>query len=246
MIYIYVLKLTDNKFYVGRSINPKSRIACHFKGQGSAWSKKYPPLEILEIIPNCIEEDEDKYVIKYMKDYGIANVRGGSFVLVKLTEEDIKFLNRMICGNRNVCFRCNSSDHFIDKCPMSAKRISNKNKIDHAIQEESSQEETIEKETIQEEKIQGETIKKDVIKEEVIIMESSSEDDGPFDITDFIGDLMNGMSSFIDEHFGSKPKKARKTVIKAETFCLRSGSIVSLNIPNWCASCIVTSSNNLR
>lgn len=45
----YVLKLQDNKYYVGRTMKTlDDRFVEHLTGIGSAWTKKYPPLEVVE------------------------------------------------------------------------------------------------------------------------------------------------------------------------------------------------------
>ena len=36
---VYVLKLEDDRYYVGESISPDTRIQNHFKGKGSAWTR---------------------------------------------------------------------------------------------------------------------------------------------------------------------------------------------------------------
>jgi hypothetical protein len=70
-INIYILKLENNKYYIGRTNNPKFRIENHFNNKGSYWTKKYKPINVIEVINNCDEYDEDKYTIKYMNLYGI-------------------------------------------------------------------------------------------------------------------------------------------------------------------------------
>lgn len=56
------------------------RLESHFISNGSSWTKKYIPIKVIELIPDCDDYDEDKYTLKYMQKYGINNVRGGSFV----------------------------------------------------------------------------------------------------------------------------------------------------------------------
>ena len=86
--YIYVLKLENHNYYVGQTGNDtKKRIKNHFKGRGSAWTKKHPPQKIKEIIDlgmvtfNKAEEIENLYTIQYMKKYGWEKVRGGFFCI---------------------------------------------------------------------------------------------------------------------------------------------------------------------
>ena len=79
---IYILELKNNKYYIGKTNNPTFRLEQHFNSNlrsGSAWTKKYPPIKVIEIIPNCDNFDEDKYTLKYITMYVVNNVRGGSF-----------------------------------------------------------------------------------------------------------------------------------------------------------------------
>lgn len=92
-MFIYVLKLQQNKYYIGKTTEPNFRIDTHFNAKGSAWTKKYKPISVSVIIPNCDNYDEDKYTLLYMSKYGIDNVRGGSFVQLKLSEEMQRILN---------------------------------------------------------------------------------------------------------------------------------------------------------
>lgn len=104
MVYIYVLKLEDNKYYIGKTDNPNIRLNAHFNLDGSNWTKKYKPIEIMEIIPNCDNYDEDKYTKIYMDKYGIDNVRGGSYVKIQLDNETIQFLQKENIGRNNKCY----------------------------------------------------------------------------------------------------------------------------------------------
>jgi len=97
MISIYVLKLENDKYYVGQSINVKNRLIAHIKGKlSSEWTKKHKPIQEIEIIEtnftNISEAMflENSITLKYMKKYGWKNVRGGDFVT--LNEEKIRFL----------------------------------------------------------------------------------------------------------------------------------------------------------
>jgi hypothetical protein len=65
---------------------------------------------------NCDEYDEDKYTLKYMKKYGIDNVRGGSFVTLTLSKYEKKFLTKMIRSSENKCFYCDDKTHYINDC----------------------------------------------------------------------------------------------------------------------------------
>ena len=67
MVYIYILQLINNKYYVGKTIDPNFRLDQHFNSDGSIWTRKYKPIKVVEIIPNCDNFDEDKYTLKTME-----------------------------------------------------------------------------------------------------------------------------------------------------------------------------------
>ena len=117
MVYVYTLLLEQNKYYVGKTDNPRFRIESHFDASGSAWTKKYPPVKLLELIPDCDHFDEDKYTKIYMNKYGINNVRGGSFCQIELDKRTYEMLEKMIFSATNKCYLCEEEGHFIDNCP---------------------------------------------------------------------------------------------------------------------------------
>lgn len=92
MVYIYILKLYEDKYYVGKTNYPNFRITEHFDSNINEWTKIYKPIEVIKLIPNCDDYDEDKYTKIYMDKFGVANVRGGSFVSKDLDASMIKLL----------------------------------------------------------------------------------------------------------------------------------------------------------
>jgi len=86
MTNIYILKLKENKYYIGKSDNVLNRFQQHINGNGSSWTRKYNPISIEKIIENVSSFEEDKITKEYMSKYGIDNVRGGSYVEIELTE----------------------------------------------------------------------------------------------------------------------------------------------------------------
>lgn len=144
MVYIYALKLEQNKYYIGKTNTPKFRIEDHFTSNGSEWTKMYKPLSILEIKPNCDDYDEDKITRQYMDKYGIDNVRGGSFVSIILNKTTIDILQQMSNGTNNKCFTCGGNGHFSKDCvkipfglqtKVPYKQIQINNKIEDDIDE---------------------------------------------------------------------------------------------------------------
>ena len=115
MVYIYVLKLTNNKYYVGKTDNPDLRLKAHIDNSGSTWTKKYKPIKIIELFEGD-KYDEDKYVQKYMDKYGIENVRGGSYSNIKLNSTQKSALKHIMKSNNDKCFKCNMKGHFASNC----------------------------------------------------------------------------------------------------------------------------------
>lgn len=132
MVFIYILQLEENKYYVGKTTKPTFRLEQHFTSNGSMWTKKYKPNKVLELIPNCNNYDEDKYTIMYMEKYGIDNVRGGSFCEMQLSEHNKSTLNQMILGGADKCYICGNNDHFVKDCKKEEKdkEITNKKEKD--------------------------------------------------------------------------------------------------------------------
>lgn len=118
MVTIYILKLKESKYYVGKTTDINQRLENHINNSGCAWTKLYPPIGIISIHENCDDFDEDKYTLKTMSQYGIDNVRGGSYVNIVLSTDQISAIIQMVKGGKNLCFKCGSSTHYITKCPL--------------------------------------------------------------------------------------------------------------------------------
>lgn len=116
MLYIYVLQLQNNKYYVGKTSHPHSRIETHFTNNGSEWTKLHKPIKLLELIPNCDHYDEDKYTYKYMDKFGIDNVRGGSYSTAVLDDCTIKQLVKISNSVNNRCYTCGKCGHYANDC----------------------------------------------------------------------------------------------------------------------------------
>ena len=152
MVFIYGIQLEEGKYYIGKTNSPQLRLKSHFNSNGSEWTKIYKPIRVIEIKPNCDDYDEDKITIQYMNKYGIDNVRGGSFVSVKLKKSTIKILKEMINGTNNKCFICEKAGHFAKDCKEN-KCESDESESD---ENESDETESDENESESEEKYEGE------------------------------------------------------------------------------------------
>lgn len=118
---VYVLELVGGKYYVGTTSNIGIRYQQHIDCQGSAWTRKYPPINLLKIYQNASPFDEDRITKEYMAVYGIDAVRGGSYVKIQLSSDTKQNIQREIQGAFALCLRCGSPGHFIRNCPDGQK-----------------------------------------------------------------------------------------------------------------------------
>ncbi len=86
-LFIYVLLLLTNKYYIGTTYNTTTTFINHVKGNENDWTRLYKPITIIESYSG--PTDVDIVTKKYMQQYGITNVRGGSYSDVNLTENQL-------------------------------------------------------------------------------------------------------------------------------------------------------------
>ena len=84
MIYVvYLLRLQMNKYYVG--MTKKWRVDIreqeHMQGRGSKWTRRYSPIEMLEVWEFQTKEEAHAFEImkteEYLNLHGIDSTRGG-------------------------------------------------------------------------------------------------------------------------------------------------------------------------
>jgi predicted GIY-YIG superfamily endonuclease len=112
---IYVLQLTQGKYYVGSSTNAVNRVLSHFQGVGSGWTKLYPPVSIIRVEP-FDDFKEDMITKQMMSQYGVEDVRGGQYSNIELSEEQMKEIFTSILHNQDRCLRCGREGHWINNC----------------------------------------------------------------------------------------------------------------------------------
>ena len=85
---IYVLQLEHGKYYVGEAIDPQKALQEHREGLGPQWTQIHKPLRIQKINAFKQADELDFYVKLVMREYGVENVRGGSWEAMRLNDSD--------------------------------------------------------------------------------------------------------------------------------------------------------------
>lgn len=117
---LYVLSLREGKYYVGVTSNLPARLRDHFNGEGAVWTTKYLPVAVVYLGPVTGPMSEDALTESYMLEYGIENVRGGSYSSIELTPAEREVLRKKFCTATGTCFRCDKLGHFARDCPNTA------------------------------------------------------------------------------------------------------------------------------
>lgn len=116
--FVYVLKLENGKYYIGKTNDLPRRLNEHISGNGSAWTAKHKYICVEDVIKSTSQFDEDNYVKEYMMKYGIDNVRGGAYSNITLDDEQKILLIREFRGILNLCLQCGDPNHFVQNCPL--------------------------------------------------------------------------------------------------------------------------------
>lgn len=117
---LYVLELEGGKYYVGQTKNLQKRFQEHVDGAGSVWTRKYAPLAIASSVALDGALHEDRVTKELMLQYGIDNVRGGSYCRIDLDDGQYNALTTELRSATGTCFECGLQGHFAAQCP--AKR----------------------------------------------------------------------------------------------------------------------------
>jgi predicted GIY-YIG superfamily endonuclease len=92
--YIYVLKLVEDRYYVGRTSNILRRIKEHFTEDGAVYTKKYKPLKVIEIEEEKSNDHERIKTLSTMEKYGWEKVRGYCWCSLLIKKPKIKNNNK--------------------------------------------------------------------------------------------------------------------------------------------------------
>ena len=90
-MYIYLIKLEQKKYYVVASKNKYNDIYSFRKlKKDITWLVLYKPVSIHDMIKSEDDCNIDTFVYKYMKRFGVSNVRGGTMENLTLTQPQIR------------------------------------------------------------------------------------------------------------------------------------------------------------
>ena len=137
MVNIYVLKLKQRKYYVGKTDHTLQRFNQHMRKNGAKWTKKYPVVDLYDFHPRMKASDENRITREMMRKFGVANVRGGSWTKVNMTKSEIARLEAKLNQKKSVstkkCTRCGRDSHTKSKCyartHKNGSRLRSKKKI---------------------------------------------------------------------------------------------------------------------
>lgn len=83
--FLFMLKLENQNYFVGRTTNIKVAILNEFNGLGSEWTKLHKPTELVKVLEYQTTDKEkirklhNSFVITLMKKFGFQKIRGGDF-----------------------------------------------------------------------------------------------------------------------------------------------------------------------
>jgi predicted GIY-YIG superfamily endonuclease len=125
MVNIYILELEGGKYYVGKTNNTFKRFNQHTNHGGAKWTKKHPPVDLYDFHRGMKDADENRITIQMMREFGVKNVRGGSWTKVDMTDQEIGKLERKITqgkrrnprsSQKKGCNRCGRTSHIAKSC----------------------------------------------------------------------------------------------------------------------------------
>ena len=122
--FVYMLELQGQLsglpvFYVGITKDITVRIGEHMTARGAEWTKRFPfkRLHHAESYPDKtkaqMEDIQNDLTVLAMSKRGIENVRGGIWVNIRLTTDEIVDMSKRVMPMSGVCLMCGRPSHGI-------------------------------------------------------------------------------------------------------------------------------------
>lgn len=86
---LYILKLENDKWFIGKSANVEKRYEQHLNGEGDTFTQLHKPVSLELSRDLTSETDQDETVREYMRKYGVENVRGGIYNKTEFSSYDL-------------------------------------------------------------------------------------------------------------------------------------------------------------
>jgi len=86
---LYILKLENDKWFIGKSANVEKRYEQHLNGEADPFTQLHKPISLELSRDLTSETDHDETVREYMRKYGVENVRGGIYSKTEFNSYDL-------------------------------------------------------------------------------------------------------------------------------------------------------------
>ena len=118
---VYVLRLEDSTYYVGKSTDIEARILQHKSGNGASFTASLGETAVsVALMTRGSIEDLEAWeraeTLERMYKHGIRNVRGWMFVTPVLSTEQQELAFQQICARKELCSICGRHTHFAAQC----------------------------------------------------------------------------------------------------------------------------------
>ena len=124
---IYILELTQNRVYVGKTSDLRRRVLQHLSARGSAFTQSFPPtgtlLPRLGRVSGSAEAAERDETLRYMFLRGISMVRGWKYTRLNMTDAEERDAEENIRELFDLCRRCGRPGHFVGQCKSKLDRM---------------------------------------------------------------------------------------------------------------------------
>jgi hypothetical protein len=98
--WVYILRLENNRRYVGWTANPKDRLRQHFYRPQTKWVAENKPIEVAHQFYGS-KKDENIATVQLGLVFGIANVRGGYYNVADMPymQERVPKPSKLVIGD---------------------------------------------------------------------------------------------------------------------------------------------------